>query len=61
MQGGVLSPYLFAVAIDDLLLLNEYLSLKLASEKLLAYSDDLVGICDSEKDCSQTIQKLGRF
>ena len=56
-----MSPYLFKVAMEDLLQRNEYPSLKVAANKLLAYADDLVAICDSEKDCSQAIQQLGRF
>ena len=53
LQGGILSPWLFNIYIDDLVT-----SLKTVSFEVLAYADDLAVICKNKAELNKVIDLL---
>ena len=53
LQGGILSPWLFNIYIDDLIR-----DLKSTSFEVLAYADDLAVICRNKEELNLVIDKL---
>ena len=56
LQGGILSPWLFNIYIDDLVR-----SLKSVSFEVLAYADDLAVICKNKQELDKVIECLGNW
>jgi hypothetical protein len=53
LQGGILSPWLFNIYIDDLIT-----SLKDISFDVLAYADDIAVICRNREELEKVIDLL---
>jgi hypothetical protein len=56
LQGGILSPWLFNIYIDDLVR-----SLKDVSYEVLAYADDIAVICKNKQELDKVIDLLEKW
>ena len=54
-QGGVLSPLLFNVYLEEILMANSVLKEAIAEGKLVAFADDILLMADSKLEMEQLI------
>ena len=64
-QGGILSPYLFNIYLDDLsnILKKQYAGCKIANQIInhLLYADDLVLMCPSYRGLQDLLDICGEY
>lgn len=57
-QGGVLSPHLFNVYLEDVLLENQRLKKAISDGKLICFADDLLLSCDTKEEARELTKAL---
>ena len=57
-QGGVLSPLLFNVYLEDTLMNNPILNAAIKADKLIAFADDLLLITDSKVEMEGLLKQI---
>ncbi len=57
-QGGVLSPLLFNVYLEDTLMNNPILNAAIKADKLIAFADDLLLIANSKVEMEGLLKQI---